>query len=662
MNETKSVFISYKSEEFDDANWIKTTLENNGITCWMAPLSIQGGLSYAAEIPKAIRECKIFVLLLSEKSQESKWVPRELDQAINEGKIIMPFMMEQCRLKDDFNFYLSNVQRYDAYINKAAVMEKMIKEIKAILNMYESKETPEDGEAVSRQEEASSDEAHKDEKTQEIKEKKISSKKERRMDKKKIFGIAGAAIILFVLIVSLFKFGNQVTIGGKEVALSDNYLYLRDVTLSREDVTNIAKMEELTMLTMTNCVLPDEDLGAFCNEKMYILELENCQLTDEHLASIDFGKMECLKTLDIQKNPEISDISMLADVADTLKSLSITDTAVQDFEVLREFGRLEYLAAENLGFEDLSLIENNMNLKELYLDGNQMKSLEVLSKLASLQVISVNNNQLSSLKGLENHIRLKEIYAGYNNLTTLEGLENTTLLETVFLNNNEIEDISILGKSAAALKAVYVNHNKLANLASLENCTLLKYLSADDNQIESVAALANCSALEQLSLAGNKIASLEGLQNCVLLKYLNLSENAITDTSILAETVWNEKEALIWNLSSNKIATLSLPKGVGFTFLDLHGNAITNLDVLSETSGSGVAFQYSESADYSKIANAEFVYMYLLDCPLDKQVSVGETLGKYNTDFSNVEEAEEAFENYISYKIKGVEEYYEVEF
>lgn len=133
--EIKNVFISYKSEEFDDANWVKTALEENGISCWMAPSCIPGGSSYAAEIPQAIRNCRVFVLILSENAQTSKWVPRELDQAINDNKIIMPFMLENCALKDDFNFYLTNVQRYAAYENKSKSLAQLIADIKAILGI-----------------------------------------------------------------------------------------------------------------------------------------------------------------------------------------------------------------------------------------------------------------------------------------------------------------------------------------------------------------------------------------------------------------------------------------------------------------------------------------------------------------------------------------------
>lgn len=128
----KDVFISYKTEDVDEASWVKSTLETNGITCWMAPSCIPGGSSYALEIPQAIKQAKVFVLILSAKAQSSQWVSKEVDLAINEGKIILPFMLENCALKDDFNFYLTNVQRYTAYENKVAAIEKMLKEIKAL--------------------------------------------------------------------------------------------------------------------------------------------------------------------------------------------------------------------------------------------------------------------------------------------------------------------------------------------------------------------------------------------------------------------------------------------------------------------------------------------------------------------------------------------------
>ena len=130
----KEVFISYKAEEYNEAMTVKQVLEANGISCWMAPESISGGSNYASEIPRAIRECTVFVLILSEQAQQSRWVPKELDRAINCGKTVLPFMLENCPLKDDFNFYLTNVQRYEAYANKSRALEQMVKEIKALID------------------------------------------------------------------------------------------------------------------------------------------------------------------------------------------------------------------------------------------------------------------------------------------------------------------------------------------------------------------------------------------------------------------------------------------------------------------------------------------------------------------------------------------------
>ncbi len=144
------IFISYKTEEFNEANYMKTIFEKNGLSCWMAPMSIAGGASYASEIPNAIRNAKVFVLILSRKAQESIWVPKEIDQAINLGKTILPFMIEDCGLNDDFNFYLTNVQRYEAYANKQAAINKILMDIRSIIN--NGKANIENGETVSHKE------------------------------------------------------------------------------------------------------------------------------------------------------------------------------------------------------------------------------------------------------------------------------------------------------------------------------------------------------------------------------------------------------------------------------------------------------------------------------------------------------------------------------
>ena len=130
----KEVFISYSSVDLAQATTVRTVLEKNGLSCWMAPRDIPGGSNYTKEIPIAIRNCKVFVLILSKNAQSSHWVLKELDSAVNCGKVILPFMLEDCALNDEFNFLLTGAQRYAAYQKKAEAMETLIGRIRGILN------------------------------------------------------------------------------------------------------------------------------------------------------------------------------------------------------------------------------------------------------------------------------------------------------------------------------------------------------------------------------------------------------------------------------------------------------------------------------------------------------------------------------------------------
>lgn len=126
----KDVFISYSSKDFDKVNSVKNILEINGISCWMAPQCIPPGSSYAKEIPMAIKNCKVFLLMLTSKSQESQWVPKEVSLALSETKCVIPFVIEDCILTDMFNFFLTDVQRYYAFELQSDSLRELIERIK----------------------------------------------------------------------------------------------------------------------------------------------------------------------------------------------------------------------------------------------------------------------------------------------------------------------------------------------------------------------------------------------------------------------------------------------------------------------------------------------------------------------------------------------------
>lgn len=118
-----------------EASQIKSVIKKNDISCWMAPQSISAGSDYSSEIPTAIKNCEVFVLVLLGASQESAWVPKELDRAILYKKPIIPFHIDNSDIIDSFDFQLSNVQRIEAYEKTASSYELLVDRLRALCDI-----------------------------------------------------------------------------------------------------------------------------------------------------------------------------------------------------------------------------------------------------------------------------------------------------------------------------------------------------------------------------------------------------------------------------------------------------------------------------------------------------------------------------------------------
>lgn len=104
------VFISYSSKNKDEADSIKSLLNQNHINTWMAPYDIPPGRKYAEVINKAIKGCDCFALLLTNDSQDSNWVAKEVERAVHYRKLLIPISLENVVLNDEFEFYISTDQ------------------------------------------------------------------------------------------------------------------------------------------------------------------------------------------------------------------------------------------------------------------------------------------------------------------------------------------------------------------------------------------------------------------------------------------------------------------------------------------------------------------------------------------------------------------------
>ena len=103
-------FISYSSKQQADADKLRLLLQNNHIDTWMAPHDLPQGADYADVINDVIRDAACVVLLLTEDTQSSVFVDKEIERALHYGKTIAPIQLGQVELNDSFAFYLCNDQ------------------------------------------------------------------------------------------------------------------------------------------------------------------------------------------------------------------------------------------------------------------------------------------------------------------------------------------------------------------------------------------------------------------------------------------------------------------------------------------------------------------------------------------------------------------------
>lgn len=602
----QDVFISYKSEEFQEADWVRQQLESGGISCWMAPNSITGGASYATEIPQAIRSCRVFVLILSRRAQLSQWVPKELDQAINCGKIIMPFMLENCPLEDDFSFYLSNVQRYPAYEGREAAMQRMLREIRTLLGCDRA-EPPAEGKKEPAKTPAPA-----------VKEKKTVKVPKESADKKpgkKKWMIPVGVLLAAVLAIALLRLGSNVTIAGTRYDAGITSLRLKEVQLTPEDLSTIAGLKKLGILTMEECAFTGEALTGLTSATVWELELPGCTLTEAQAESLDLTGFPKLRSLDISG---IAAWQQLPQLPVGVTQLDISRSGISSLEGVQRLSGLSRLAAADTPVTNLTPLATCQQLERVDISDTAVTDLTPLESCGKLQLLKPDETPLTTLQGLETCIELRCISLKNAQLTDISGLRNTTLLEYVQFSGNRLEDVSVLAGSKDTLERLYLDGLGMESLDWLRGAAALRYLSVNDNRLETLDFLEESPALEGLSAANNAISSAAPLEGMANLKELVLRDNPLSG----APELHLSGSGPVVDLRHTNITGLTLASEERIRLLDISHTAVTDIRTLTEASYHDLILSYQATMDWEALGACNTYQFTVLDCPLDRQVAV----------------------------------------
>lgn len=120
------VFISYSSKEMEKAIKVCRFLENNGISCWIAPRNVNPGENYATQIVSAIKNSSALVLLASKNTNMSAHVSNEVSLAFDNKKTIIPFKIEEFEFTDEYLYFLGRKHWIEAHTDMSLGLEKLL--------------------------------------------------------------------------------------------------------------------------------------------------------------------------------------------------------------------------------------------------------------------------------------------------------------------------------------------------------------------------------------------------------------------------------------------------------------------------------------------------------------------------------------------------------
>ncbi|MCM3443798.1 leucine-rich repeat domain-containing protein [Metabacillus halosaccharovorans] len=181
-------------------------------------------------------------------------------------------------------------------------------------------------------------------------------------------------------------------------------------------------------------------------------------------------------------NTEELDLAPLAQLPQ-LNYISIDDTPIKDYSVLKNMKNLQSLSIVNNQLNDLSFLQGLKNLTDITLQNNGIKDISVFSSLKKLNFINLTNNQITDLTPL---------LASKNSLYSLD------------LTGNPIEDISVLAQ-LEELSDLNLDETNVTDLRPLLELYSLQYLSLygvplDEEALQVVEELRSYDVLVNLDV------------------------------------------------------------------------------------------------------------------------------------------------------------------
>ena len=257
----------------------------------------------------------------------------------------------------------------------------------------------------------------------------------------------------------------KVTIAGQEFSAAEEFVELKDTTLTEADITTLQGMENLRRIYFDNVAVENNDLS-------WAAQLKNLTELTFHGFS---GEVDLAPVAGLTNLTELR--------IHSTQNGAGSGVYVKDLSVLSGLTQLEYLELEAPVLESLDGLEDMSALEELRLTiGPGLRDIGALSGLTELTSLQISNNgdypyirDLSPLSGLTQLKTLEFWSYGIEDLAPLAGL--TQLQELRFFGSEAtytsteplsgLTQLRVLSLPSMADPANYLDLSGLSNLTEL---------------------------------------------------------------------------------------------------------------------------------------------------------------------------------------------------
>ena len=370
-----------------------------------------------------------------------------------------------------------------------------------------------------------------------------------------------------------------------------NNLKLEELRLDYTDVTSldVSKNTLLTNLKTNASLITDLDLTLN-------FALTRLEAFDGELESLDIrnGSNTAITFFDIKNNPSLECVFV-----DDAEYSDTNWENIGSTTVFRDTNYCHYTAIPDTIFEAKLY---DLGYDDVAVDGQVPTEL-----IASVTSLNVNDLGIDELTGIEDFIDLKTLNCRGNDLTTID-LSQNTALTSVNLGANDFTaiDVSML----SALEKLYVQVNTELTSIAVGSNTFLEDLSTTSTNIASLD-LSNNINLEKLEAYNSALTAID-LSNNIELTTLRLDGTNITELDLS-----NNTKVTSLRVNDTAIEILDLSKQTSLQGLHAYDTNLKSLNIRNGNNANVGTFRAEDNPNLSCILvdDVDYSTTYWTDIP-----------------------------------------------